>query len=157
MATAMYYSGYDPRTMEEVYVPRDPHEKAMQRALLQYRNPQNYDLVYEALIRTGRMDLVGHGPKCLIRPTKPKANGQKTRRSNPKNKTGSKSGVTTVKQERKQEQKTERKTEKSKANTAGKSAGKASVKGRTQSAGKTGGKPVKNSSNNIKKSMKKDK
>ena len=157
MATAMYYSGYDPRTMEEVYVPRDPHEKAMQRALLQYRNPQNYDLVYEALIRTGRMDLVGHGPKCLIRPTKPKANGQKTRRSNPKNKTGSKSGVTTVKQERKPEQKTERKAEKSKANTAGKSAGKASVKGRMQSAGKTGGKPVKNSSNNIKKSMKKDK
>ena len=157
MATAMYYSGYDPRTMEEVYVPRDPHEKAMQRALLQYRNPQNYDLVYEALIRTGRMDLVGHGPKCLIRPTKPKANGQKTRRSNPKNKTGSKSGVTAVKQERKPEQKTEPKAEKSKANTAGKSAGKASVKGRTQSAGKTGGKPVKNSSNNIKKSMKKDK
>ena len=50
MATAMYYSGYDPRTMQPVYVPRDPHEKAMQRALLQYRNPKNYDLVYEALV-----------------------------------------------------------------------------------------------------------
>ena len=86
MATAMYYSGYDPRTMEPVYVPRDPHEKAMQRALLQYRNPQNYDLVYEALIRTGRMDLVGHGPKCLIRPTKPKQNAKQTRRSNGKSK-----------------------------------------------------------------------
>ena len=73
MATAMYYSGYDPRTMQPVYVPRDPHEKAMQRALLQYRNPKNYDLVYEALVKANRQDLIGHGPKCLIRPTKPKA------------------------------------------------------------------------------------
>ena len=73
MATAMYYSGYDPRPMQPVYVPRDPHEKAMQRALLQYRNPKNYDLVYEALVKANRQELIGHGPKCLIRPTKPKA------------------------------------------------------------------------------------
>ena len=73
MATAMYYSGYDPRTMQPVYVPRDPLDKAMQRALLQYRNPKNYDLVYEALVKANRQDLIGHGPKCLIRPTKPKA------------------------------------------------------------------------------------
>lgn len=72
MATAMYYSGYDPRTMEPVYVPRDAHEKAMQRALLQYRNPKNYDLVHEALVKAGRQDLIGFGPKCLIRPQKPK-------------------------------------------------------------------------------------
>jgi len=82
MATAMYYSGYDPRTMEPVYVPRDPHEKAMQRALMQYRNPKNYDLVHEALMRTGRQDLIGYGPKCLIRPTKGKrqSDGQTTKR-----------------------------------------------------------------------------
>ncbi len=71
MATAMYYSGYDPRTMEPVYVPRDPHEKAMQRALMQYRNPKNYDLVYEALVKANRQDLIGYGPNCLIRPKKP--------------------------------------------------------------------------------------
>ena len=72
MATAMYYSGYDPRTMKPVYVPRDPHEKAMQRALMQYRDPKNYDLVHEALVKAGREDLIGFGEKCLIRPVKPK-------------------------------------------------------------------------------------
>ena len=56
MATAMYYSGYDPRTMKPVYVPRDPHEKAMQRALMQYRNPKNYDLVHEALVPAPAQD-----------------------------------------------------------------------------------------------------
>ena len=53
-------------------MPRDPHEKAMQRALMQYRNPKNYDLVHEALVKAGRQDLIGFGPKCLIRPQKPK-------------------------------------------------------------------------------------
>ena len=56
--------------MEPVYVPRDPHEKAMQRALMQYRNPKNYQLVYEALVKAGREDLIGFGPNCLIRPGK---------------------------------------------------------------------------------------
>ena len=92
MATAMYYSGYDPRTMQPVYVPRDPHEKAMQRALLQYRNPKNYDLVYEALVKANRQDLIGHGPKCLIRPTKPKAKPEGAPGSRNKKQTGLKPG-----------------------------------------------------------------
>lgn len=70
ISTCMYYTGVDPRTMKSVYVPKNPHEKAMQRALIQYRNPQNYDLVMEALKAAGRMDLVGFGEKCLIRPRK---------------------------------------------------------------------------------------
>lgn len=68
LSTCMYYTGLDPRTMEPVYVPRNPHEKAMQRALIQYRNPKLYDLVEEALEKAGRTDLIGYGPKCLIRP-----------------------------------------------------------------------------------------
>ena len=70
ISTCMYYTGVDPRTMKPVYVPKNPHEKAMQRALIQYRNPKNYDLVMEALKKTGRMDLVGFDEKCLIRPRK---------------------------------------------------------------------------------------
>ena len=68
ISTCMYYTGIDPRTMEPVYVPTNPHEKAMQRALIQYRNPKNYDLVYEALKLAGREDLIGFDKKCLIRP-----------------------------------------------------------------------------------------
>ena len=68
ISTCMYDTGIDPRTMEEVYVPRNPHEKAMQRALIQYRDPKNYELVREALIKGGRRDLIGFGPKCLIWP-----------------------------------------------------------------------------------------
>ncbi|MEG1293162.1 MAG: YgiQ family radical SAM protein [Clostridium sp.] len=68
ISTCMYYTGYDPRTMEPVYVPTNPHEKAMQRALIQYRNPKNYDLVTEALKTAGRADLIGFDKKCLIRP-----------------------------------------------------------------------------------------
>lgn len=70
ISTCMYYTGVDPRTMEKVYVPTNPHEKAMQRALIQYRNPKNYDLVKEALNITGRQDLIGFGPECLIAPRK---------------------------------------------------------------------------------------
>lgn len=68
LSTCMYYTGLDPRTMEPVYVPRDPHEKAMQRALIQYRNPKNYELVREALEKGHRTDLIGYDKKCLIRP-----------------------------------------------------------------------------------------
>lgn len=68
LSTCMYYTELDPRTMERVYVPRSAHEKAMQRALIQYRKPQNYRLVQEALIKAGRTDLIGFGKKCLIRP-----------------------------------------------------------------------------------------
>ena len=72
MSTCMFYTGVDPRTMEPVYIPRDPHEKAMQRALIQYRKPENYKLVKEALRKAGREDLIGYGSKCLIRPVPPK-------------------------------------------------------------------------------------
>ena len=76
MSTCMYYTGIDPRTGEKVYVPRDSREKAMQRALLQYRKPENYELVREALERAGRTDLIGFGGKSLIRPRKGEKAGQ---------------------------------------------------------------------------------
>ena len=76
ISTCMYYTGVDPRTMKPVYVPKNPHEKAMQRALIQYRNPKNYDLVMEALKSAGRMDLVGFDKSCLIRP-RPDKKGEK--------------------------------------------------------------------------------
>ena len=68
ISTCMYYTGIDPRTMKPVYVPTNPHEKAMQRALIQYRNPKNYELVCEALKIAGREDLIGFDKKCLVRP-----------------------------------------------------------------------------------------
>ncbi len=71
ISTTMYYTGLNPETLEPVYVATDPHEKAMQRALIQYREPRNYDLVKEALILAGRQDLIGKGKRCLIRETKP--------------------------------------------------------------------------------------
>ena len=70
ISTCMYYTGVDPRNMKPVYVPTSPHEKAMQRALIQYRNPKNYDLVFEALTIAKRTDLIGFDKKCLIRPRK---------------------------------------------------------------------------------------
>lgn len=70
ISTCMYYTGLDPRTMEPVYVAHNPHEKAMQRALIQYRDPKNYDLVKEALVKTGRTDLIGFDKNCLIPPRK---------------------------------------------------------------------------------------
>lgn len=70
VSTVMYYTGIDPRNGKPVYVCKNPHEKAMQRALIQYRNPNNYDLVYEALTKSGRKDLIGFEKKCLIRPRK---------------------------------------------------------------------------------------
>ena len=72
ISTCMYYTGVDPRTMKPVYVPKSPHEKAMQRALIQYRNPKNYGLVMEALKKAGREDLIGFGKHCLIRPRQTK-------------------------------------------------------------------------------------
>ena len=73
ISTCMYYTVLDPRTMQPVYVATNPHEKAMQRALIQYRNPENYDLVHEALLKAGREDLIGFDEKCLIRPRKLKS------------------------------------------------------------------------------------
>ena len=81
LSTTMFYTGLDPMTMEEVYIPRTKEEKAMQRALLQFSNPKKYDIVYDALMKAGRQDLIGYGPKCLIRPREdrfgkgPKAHG----------------------------------------------------------------------------------
>ncbi len=72
ISTCMYYTGLDPLTMEPIYVPRTPHEKALQRALIQYRNLANYDLVREALVKAGRTDLIGWDEQCLIRPKRPK-------------------------------------------------------------------------------------
>ena len=66
LSTCMYYTGLDPRTMEPIYIPRDPREKEMQRALMQYRLPQNAALVREALKKAGRQDLIGSGRKCLV-------------------------------------------------------------------------------------------
>ena len=83
MSTCMYYTGIDPRTGKQVYVPKTYREKAMQRALIQYKNPENYMLVKEALMEAGRMDLIGYDKKCLIRPqkgTKYETNGTTTRR-----------------------------------------------------------------------------
>jgi uncharacterized radical SAM protein YgiQ len=67
VATTMYYTGLDPKTMESVYVAKTKHEKAMQRAMIQYKNPKNYHLVLEVLQKTNRMDLVGFGKQCLIK------------------------------------------------------------------------------------------
>ena len=104
ISTCMYYTGLDPRNMKPVYVAKTPHEKAMQRALIQYRDPKNYELVTEALIKAGRKDLVGNGPKCLIRarhgdlrfveqkkpdPRNPKAKNASAKR-NPNSKFGTK-------------------------------------------------------------------
>ncbi len=68
LSTTMFYTGLDPLTMKPVYVPKSKHEKAMQRALLQYRAPRNYELVHAALVEAGREDLIGFGPRCLIKP-----------------------------------------------------------------------------------------
>ena len=68
LSTAMYYTGVNPLTGEAVYVARHPRDKQMQRALMQYKNPDNYDIVYQALCQAGRRDLIGFGPKCLIAP-----------------------------------------------------------------------------------------
>ncbi|MCI9128954.1 MAG: YgiQ family radical SAM protein [Eggerthellaceae bacterium] len=67
LSTAMYYTGHHPLTGKRVHIPKSPHEKAMQRALIQYRDPKNARLVKEALKRAGRTDLIGRGPKCLVK------------------------------------------------------------------------------------------
>lgn len=88
ISTCMYYTGLDPRTMEPVYVPKNPHEKAMQRALIQYKNPANYALVKEALQKAGRTDLIGFDKKCLIRPRQLKDEKNMDHRSNFKKASG---------------------------------------------------------------------
>ncbi len=79
LSTCMFYTGMDPLTMEQVYVPRDMNEKQMQRALLQYDKPENRKLVIKALQKAGRDDLIGYGPGCLVKPL-----GSQRRNSAPK-------------------------------------------------------------------------
>jgi len=68
LSTCMYYTGLDPRYMEKVFVPKSQREKTTQRALIQYRSPNNYEIVKAALLKSGRKDLIGHDSKALIRP-----------------------------------------------------------------------------------------
>lgn len=82
LATCMWYTGLDPRTMQPVFVPKTPHDKALQRALMQWRKPQNRKLVLEALHKTGREDLIGYGKRCLIRPDKGQAPSVSRREEN---------------------------------------------------------------------------
>lgn len=94
ISTCMFYTGLDPRTGERVYVPKNPREKAMQRALLQYRRPENYALVKEALIMAGRTDLIGYAPKCLIKPEKQGRSKQDGKDFKRKNSVGTNKGRT---------------------------------------------------------------
>ncbi len=109
ISTVMYYTGLDPRDMKPVYVCKNPHEKAMQRALIQYRNPKNYELVYEALKAAGREDLIGFDKKCLIRPkryerntTSVSRNKKETAEKGPR-KTGKKRTIRNVHKKKKTE------------------------------------------------------
>ncbi|EYE88907.1 hypothetical protein Q428_05160 [Fervidicella metallireducens AeB] len=106
LSTTMFYTELDPMTMKKVYVPKSKEEKAMQRALLQYRNPNNYNLVYDALVRAGRTDLIGYGPKCLI---KPKENRREAG-TRLKDKVNAKKGKTVNKIDRKVNEKSKKKT-----------------------------------------------
>jgi uncharacterized radical SAM protein YgiQ len=150
ISTCMYYTGLDPKTLEEVYVPKSPHEKAMQRALIQYRNPKNYDLVVEALKRAGREDLIGFDKKCLVRPRQLAREKQSLRYD--KKSTGSKSN-TRFKDKAYDKAKSTSKHEASSTNYSGKSitAGKTFTSGRTKNTGKTFNPDrTKNASNTIK-------
>ena len=111
ISTCMYYTGLDPRTLEPVYVATNPHEKAMQRALIQYKNPKNYDLVYEALTKAHREDLIGFDAKCLIRPRRFGANTSKDDRQKNNNAKQSKGKI---QKERPQKKKTIRNVHKKK-------------------------------------------
>ena len=94
VSTCMYYTGLDPLTMNEVYVADDPHEKAMQRALIQYRDPKNHALVREALRSAHRFDLIGYGPECLVPPERGAGNGRNAdaRNSGSRNSNSQRSG-----------------------------------------------------------------
>lgn len=101
VSTVMYYTGIDPRDKKRVYVCRNPHEKAMQRALIQYRNPNNYELVREALVKGGREDLIGFDRKCLIRPRKTGANGKRAGEDRPEPGTRKKKTIRNVHKKKK--------------------------------------------------------
>ena len=103
ISTCMYYTGIDPRSGEAVYVPKNPHEKEMQRALIQYRDPKNYDLIKEALHLAGRTDLIGFDQKCLIKPrkmSKEKSEEKNSNRNRGQRRDGQRPGKGTVKQKK---------------------------------------------------------
>ncbi len=110
VSTVMYYTGIDPRNGKKIYVCRNPHEKMLQRALIQYRNPSNYELVREALIKAGREDLIGFSDKCLIRPRKVKEQNTGMRSDKEKR----------TKENRKRNEKENSPNHKGKGNTKGK-------------------------------------
>ena len=87
LSTCMYYTGLDPRTMKEVYVPRAQKEKDMQRALLQWKRPENHALIRQALRSCGREDLIGFSPKCLVPPAgdREKRFSSRPRKESPRN------------------------------------------------------------------------
>ncbi|WP_291582081.1 YgiQ family radical SAM protein [Clostridium sp. UBA6640] len=126
LSTVMFYTGLDPLTMEEVYVPKTRHEKAMQRALLQFRNPKHYNLVHEALTEAGRTDLIGYGPKCLIRPK-----GSKNDKEHNKNKK-----IGTYKSKAKDKPNTKENNRKESNKRLKQSNPKARVKGNNKNSGK---------------------
>ena len=115
LSTCMYYTGVDPRTMEPVYTAVNPHEKAMQRALIQYRNPKNYELVSEALHKAGRTDLIGFDEKCLIRPRNIQSSSSTQKgASAKKQQTGKMSKAQTSQKQKPQQKKTIRNVHKKK-------------------------------------------
>ncbi len=83
LSTCMYYTGLDPRTMEPIYVPKNPHEKELQRALLQWKRPEKRRLIMEALHKAGRTDLLGYGPDCLLRPARTEGRSEDKRKPAP--------------------------------------------------------------------------
>ena len=117
-ATTMYYTGYDPMTMKQVYVPKTYEEKAMQRALLQYRNPQNHDLVRKALMLCGREDLIGYGPRCLVPPKGGRSEAKAPAKPQERKKVGGASLVKGPRKEEKPAKKTPRYAQKAKAKNA---------------------------------------
>lgn len=106
ISTCMFYTELDPYTMQSVYVAKNPHDKALQRALLQYYNPKNADLCREALRRAQRTDLIGNGPHCLVKAKPGEEQSKQTKiRPNQKNERGGKDGkAPTAKNRRSQRQ-----------------------------------------------------
>ena len=128
LSTCMYYTELDPRTMEKVYVPKSAHEKAMQRALIQYRKPQNYNLVYEALMKANREDLIGFAKRCLIRPrqegnqykaNKPNKESKSKERSNKREKNNKASKNTRTENNKRTDNKSDKRSDKRGTNPKG--------------------------------------
>jgi radical SAM superfamily enzyme YgiQ (UPF0313 family) len=114
ISTCMYYTGVDPRTMQPVYVPKNPHEKAMQRALMQYKRPENRALVKEALRIAGREDLIGYDRKCLIRPDRGAGNRNGNYNGNSNGNRKNDSGISGTRQNRPKKKKAIRNVHKKK-------------------------------------------